>query len=253
MANLKENNDNGLEAKLKRFGEIMGYSLADKTKLEYIKIARRLIAGDLPIRSRSRYLQAKSVAKKLRENGIAYIEIQKWQRRGDIRNLEYIQQKLISEEELRDIIAHLPDTDKGRELGLAMKIAFYSGLRLHEILKLTDKNIEVNTHIIIKLTGKGGKFRKTYLPRDVQEDMRAFRKFTISYNYARSTLARVSRKAGKYTSFHALRHSCFTRLISKGIPLPQVQKIAGHSNITTTAIYLHFTDEMDENLERLGY
>jgi hypothetical protein len=37
------------------------------------------------------------------------------------------------------------------------------------------------------------------------------------------------------------------------LPLPQVQKIAGHSNITTTAIYLHFSDEVDANLEKLGY
>jgi len=253
MAKVKGNIDNGLEEKLKRFEAIMGYSLSDKTKFEYIKIARGLIEGNLPVKSKSRYLQAKSVAKKLRDHGIAYIDIPKWQKRGDSRNLEYIQRKLISEDDFTKILFHLPDTPKGEELNLAMKIAFYSGLRLHEVLKLTGKHIKVNDHIIIKITGKGGKFRTTYLPKDMSEEIKTFRGFTISYEYTRTTIARSSKRAGIEISFHALRHSFLTRLVNKGVPLPQVQKIAGHSNITTTAIYLHFSDEVDANLERLGY
>ena len=70
MAKIKEIIDSGLEAKLKRFETLMGYSLSDKTKLEYIKIAKALIDGNLPVRSRSRYLQARSVAKKLKEQGL---------------------------------------------------------------------------------------------------------------------------------------------------------------------------------------
>jgi len=253
MAKIKENIDNGLEGKLKRFEAIMGYSLSDKTKFEYIKIARGLIEGTLSVRSRSRYLQAKSVAKKLKDHGIAYIDIPKWQKRGDSRNLEYIQRKLISEDDFAEILQRLPDTEKGKELNLAMRIAFYSGLRLHEVLKLTDKHIKVNDHIIIKITGKGRKFRTTYLPKDMTEEIKSFRGFTISYEYTRTTIARSSQRAGIAISFHALRHSFLTRLVNKGIPLPQVQKIAGHSNIITTAIYLHFSDEVDANLEKLGY
>jgi len=253
MAKVKENIDSGLEGKLKKFEAIMGYSLSDKTKFEYIKIARALIKGKLPIKSKSRYLQAKSVAKKLREHGIAYIDIPKWQKRGDSRNLEYIQRKLISEEDFTEILQKLPDTPKGKELNLAMRIAFYSGLRLHEVLKLTNKNIKIDDHIIIKITGKGRKFRTTYLPKDMSEEIKKFRGFTISYEYTRTTIARSSKRAGIAISFHALRHSFLTRLVNRGIPLPQVQKIAGHSNITTTAIYLHFSDEVDANLEKLGY
>ncbi|OQA20364.1 MAG: Tyrosine recombinase XerD [bacterium ADurb.Bin363] len=253
MAKIKEIIDSGLEAKLKRFETLMGYSLSDKTKLEYIKIAKALIDGNLPVRSRSRYLQARSVAKKLKEQGIAYIDIPKWTRRGDTRNLEYIQRKIISEEDFMKILQELPDTKKGKELNLAMRIAFYSGLRLHEVLKLTDKHIKINDHIIIKITGKGRKFRTTYLPRNMSEEIKEFKGFSISYEYTRTTLARSSGKAGVAISFHALRHSFLTRLVNKGVPLPQVQKIAGHSNITTTAIYLHFSDEVDANLEKLGY
>lgn len=242
-----------LKEKLDKFDKYLAYSLTNKTKLEYMKVARALLEGSLEIKSKSRYLQAQAVAKKLQSAGIDYIVIPKWQKRGDSRNLEYIQSKLIGEEEFNKILNCLPDTERGKELSLALKIAFYSGLRLHEILKLTDRSVKINLHIVISVIGKGGKFRKTYLPMNMIGEMREFKSFNIGYSYARNTLARSSKKAGVKTSFHALRHSFLTRLIQQSIPLPKVQKIAGHSNITTTALYLHFTDEIDESLERLGY
>jgi len=36
---------------------------------------------------------------------------------------------------------------------------------------------------------------------------------------------------------HMLRHTCITRLVRKGVPLPQVMKWAGHTNIQTTMRY----------------
>ena len=40
MAKIKENIDNGIGDKLKRFDVIMDYSLLNKIKFEYIKIVR---------------------------------------------------------------------------------------------------------------------------------------------------------------------------------------------------------------------
>ena len=39
--------------------------------------------------------------------------------------------------------------------------------------------------------------------------------------------------------FHDLRHTAITRMVEKGIPLPVVQEIAGHSKIETTMRYTH--------------
>jgi len=38
--------------------------------------------------------------------------------------------------------------------------------------------------------------------------------------------------------FHLLRHSCFTHLIESGVDCRIIQKIAGHSSIKTTEIYM---------------
>ncbi|MCM1003543.1 MAG: site-specific integrase [Candidatus Gastranaerophilales bacterium] len=39
--------------------------------------------------------------------------------------------------------------------------------------------------------------------------------------------------------FHDLRHTVATRLVEKGVPLPVVQEILGHSKIETTMRYTH--------------
>ena len=41
---------------------------------------------------------------------------------------------------------------------------------------------------------------------------------------------------------HVLRHTFATLALQKGISLATIQKILGHDRLTTTAIYLNFTD-----------
>jgi integrase len=46
-------------------------------------------------------------------------------------------------------------------------------------------------------------------------------------------------------SIHDGRHTCASLLLAAGWPLPNVQKLLGHSNIATTAIYLHALPDDD--------
>jgi site-specific recombinase XerD len=47
---------------------------------------------------------------------------------------------------------------------------------------------------------------------------------------------------------HTLRHACFTNLIESGTDIRIIQKLAGHSNIKTTEIYTHVSNQLIQNI-----
>jgi integrase len=61
----------------------------------------------------------------------------------------------------------------------------------------------------------------------------------------RRELAAALKKAGlRAVTFHSLRHSALTTMAEAGVPMPVLQKIAGHSSIAVTArYYLHVKPE----------
>lgn len=52
---------------------------------------------------------------------------------------------------------------------------------------------------------------------------------------------------GEVLSAHALRHTAFTVLAQEGVPIQDIQKLAGHQDINTTMIYVHSAQSYDNH------
>jgi integrase/recombinase XerD len=70
----------------------------------------------------------------------------------------------------------------------------------------------------------------------------------MSPRYLRDLVARLARQAGiqKQISPHALRHTFATNELRRGVPIHQLQADLGHSDLSTTAVYLHVVDKERE-------
>ena len=143
--------------------------------------------------------------------------------------------------------------------------ALRSGLRKGEIGALTprDVNFAKNCIIvrralsekegIIKDTTKGKTFRIIEMNGDMKEILqrrvaKAKSDKDLLFNtrtWAIKNFSKYCAKAGvREIHFHALRHTCLTNLangygMDAPLPLPQVQKIAGHRDIATSMRYVH--------------
>jgi integrase len=226
--------------------------LSDRTLQVYRKRLEELLDDNVQSSSKSKYLQYKAVLSKLAEMGIALnVKLMKYSRRGDSVK-KNILDRYVSPEQLHMILDAIPDTVKGNELRRTIKIAYYSGLRLAEVLALRGSDVVLNNHIRLNVSGKGSKSRSSYLPREQKELIDGFIGFTITEDYVKKTIRRVSEKTGINFSFHSLRHSFASNFMRAGGNITLLQRLLGHSSLNTTAIYLHCIDESDQ-LARLGF
>ena len=59
-------------------------------------------------------------------------------------------------------------------------------------------------------------------------------------------------RANLHVSTHTMRHTCATRLVAAGVPLDAVQRHLGHSNLSTTAVYLHNSVNLETYWRRIS-
>lgn len=144
--------------------------------------------------------------------------------------------KAIRPEEFITLIKNTPTIDfKAR---IAFLLAYGSGMRVSEVLRCEKPHFKGNTIFIPE--SKYGVERIVPVPKGWKD---------VFYNHIplKTTIRTLQRKFNKYAkksnlpdyyTFHSLRHGFATRLLESGTPINQVQVLMGHSNISTTSIYL---------------
>lgn len=239
---------------------------SERTIQEYVRVAQELLtcseSHPLTCTSQGKWLQTQAVSKKLKEHKIVPADhdfhvLKAFKKRDEAA----FEDKVLTEEQFDTLLKYLPNTDKGQELRLACKIAYFGGLRLEETLTLAPKQITSvpNGAIILRVQGKGGKSRKAYLPQVMRDEIEQFTGFSIDRFYTVNTFKKIITQILKAnpdfpkTSFHGLRHSFATLMLQKGVNIKDVQQRLGHKHMSTTAIYLHATNDVPEKMKELGY
>lgn len=145
-----------------------------------------------------------------------------------------------------------------------LELMYGTGLRVSELVSLTVYDVDFY-NAFLRIKGKGSKERivpinnaslkylKLYLDRRClllkkktsDELFLNARGEGISRQGFFKNLKKILAKKGMPTNVspHSLRHSFATHLIENGADLRSVQTMLGHSDITTTKIYTHISNE----------
>ncbi|HEY0090446.1 MAG TPA: tyrosine-type recombinase/integrase [Candidatus Lokiarchaeia archaeon] len=136
---------------------------------------------------------------------------------------------------------------------LAFLLAFSSGLRISEIVTLKKENIDIKERKILIEEGKGKKDRIVPLPKGFKEvhlkyfPMKYANKKsgvrTLQNAFKRVCISSGLTKTKPTIHFHSLRHGFGSQCAKKGIPIHHIRTLMGHSNISTTNVYLELNPQ----------
>jgi len=164
--------------------------------------------------------------------------------------------------------ARMNSTEEVRD-GAMVELMYAAGLRVSELvgLNIRDVDLDIGT---VRTLGKGSKERIIPIYDTAIQSIGEYIAFTrptharnqkeealfLNRRGGRLTrqafwlrLRKLSVKVGISTKItpHMLRHSFATHLLHGGASLRHVQELLGHSNIATTQIYTHLTDQHVRN------
>jgi integrase/recombinase XerD len=136
-----------------------------------------------------------------------------------------------------------------------LTLTFSVGLRVSEVVNLRIEDIDSKRMLIHIKNAKGRKDRIVPLSQIVLDLLRLYYKQYKPINYLfngqnteQYSIGSCQKIYKKYiddeSSIHTLRHSSATALLENGTDLRIIQKILGHSNVKTTEIYTHISNQI---------
>ena len=177
--------------------------------------------------------------------------------------------KVISEDDVEALLkaAHKLQTAEGIRLTCLLEIAYASGLRVTELVSLPTDALNLTSETLL-ISGKGGKERLVPLTSSAMNAIVAYEGVRIDFLKGNNTskflfpsrskqgyltrrrlgqlLKELAIQAGldpTIISPHILRHAFASHLLNRGADLRSLQKMLGHSDISTTQIYTHVQKE----------
>ena len=172
---------------------------------------------------------------------------------------------LLSQEEMIEILDGIIVCDAISSRNRCMvELLYATGMRISELLNLTLKDLNIKMGFI-KVIGKGNKERMIPIGSYVGEILEQYiNDYRAEFNIKNDSLLffnkhgqRLSREEfysilqtivnstsiTKKVSPHTFRHTFATHLLENGADLRSIQELLGHSDISTTTIYTHISNQ----------
>lgn len=205
----------------------------------------------------SQYFDFLIIEKDIKVNPVEFIaKPRQWHKLPDFLDFDEVE-KLIARNDL--------STPLKERNCLIMETLYATGMRVSELVSVKINDIDFKRGII-KVIGKGSKQRIVPIYQSLLEEIESYIAIRHEYfvkktdtghlflNQNGTKLTRqhiwniVKEKCAlnnitKHVSPHTLRHSFATHMLSNGADLRTLQIFLGHSNISTTEIYTHVTDD----------
>lgn len=164
---------------------------------------------------------------------------------------------------------------KGVRNKLVISIFYQTGMRLSELINITDKDVNLH-NLTIKVLGKRNKERlipiTPVLKREIEEyfssrkqefaENNSGKYFLVGnkgnklerhfvYRIVKNKLSAVT--SGQKKSPHVLRHSFATEMLNSGADINAVKEILGHASLAATQVYTHNTIEKLKNIYKQAH
>lgn len=141
-----------------------------------------------------------------------------------------------------EFILLIKNTNKDKHK-LAFLLGFESGLRISEITKLEQRDINLNEKSILIRQAKGNKDRIVPLPKHFKESYLKLLPINVGSRALEKAFKSACNRAKLVENkpsihFHSLRHGFATHCVKQGIPIHHIRTLMGHTNIATTNVYL---------------
>ena len=137
-------------------------------------------------------------------------------------------------------------------------LAWGSGMRISEVINTTPEDFDWDANSIRINQGKGNKDRIVPIAKGLKkETVEKLLPFKFGSRTLQKVFKRCCEESGLKKSkpnvhFHSLRHGFATHCLRKGINLRSIQQMLGHTDLSTTSIYLQLVPEesLNEYMEK---
>jgi len=169
--------------------------------------------------------------------------------------------ELLTRQEALAIVNELTN----RKHRMLLRLCYGCGLRVSELVSLQVNHLDYGRQLIRIEQAKGAKDRLVLMPPSLAQHLSDYQRvyrprhwlFSGQHSAQRltvSTAQKLFHKAkqgagvNKRGGIHSLRHAYATHQLEAGLPVHQLQRFLGHTNVTTTMRYVHWIPRYEDKV-----